>query len=83
MEALDAYEALRPRESDRWRVSGGGAVLLIRDGMVAWLRAWKTCQAPSPLPKMSLGPPPVLTEDLRNPLIPVLARLVRTYQQEV
>ncbi len=83
MEALDAYEAIRPREADRWRVSGWGTILLIRDGMLTWLRAWKACQDTPPLSRTSRRPPPVVTEELRSPLIPLLARLVRTYQQEV
>ena len=69
MELIDDYEAFRPQGPDRPVVSGRGEALLVRYGMVAWLRAWKECRPPAAaLPRDEKGATPIPNEELRSAL---------------
>jgi hypothetical protein len=85
IDAVDRYEALRPEGYSLPIVSGMGWVLLVRCGMVAWLRAWPTyVSTPTAKPSSTESDErPVLPQGLRDAVIPVLADMVLTYHQEV
>jgi len=78
------YEQLR---SDALSCSAGrgqGLVLFLRQGMLAWMRAWSGCSV-SPEPRSS--PPPrtdsILPPDVRGQMTTVLAAMILERQQEV
>jgi len=70
-----------------WSAGGAwGSALFMRQGLVAWMRAWPqptTDDPPVPQPTASTVTPTELSSSLSGQLITILANMVFTARQEV
>lgn len=79
------YEALRAYAVDHYApTSRDGLVVLLRQGVAAWLEAWSTVPAPSlQMAQVERQPPSPLADGVIAQVVRVLAAMVLGHIQEV
>jgi hypothetical protein len=78
------YEQLRSEALSCSAGHGLGLVLFLREGMLAWMRAWCRCaQSPNPEPPPASCRDEILPPEVRNEITTVLAAMILGQQEGV
>jgi hypothetical protein len=79
------YESLRAYTVERHATSSrDGLVVLLRQGVAAWMQAWSKLPAPPPRPAAGeRQPPSSLPDDATTQVVRILATMTLSHIQEV
>lgn len=78
------YEVLRSDAVDRnARSNCYGLVVLLRQGVAAWMQAWSKLPEPAPLPVLTERQPSPLPGDTSTEVIRILVAMTLSHIQEV
>ena len=78
------YEELRRHVVEQQSLAGRlGLVILLQQGLAAWVEQWSKMPTPTPAPSSEISRPSLLPDDTSADVINVLAAMALGHMQEV